>query len=205
MQTQTSSHWNPGLQNDAVSLGEVYHSMPKDPASAVPWYVRLLENPASPLALPGAIDLFGHDCLHAVLGRGLLSQDEAFVIGFTMGASPTCTLSQARLFTWCARHLYRPPFRFDAVDTGVYHLAFAAARAMRSRPLESVDYTAWLDRPLGELRAELGVRTVQLARFYRQEAALWPDTEVSRRLGWAPDIRHLARRPATNRGPLLAA
>ena len=71
MQTQTSSsNWNPGLKNDAVRLGDVYDGMPKDPASAVPWYVRMLENPASPLALPGAIDLFGHDCLHALLGRG---------------------------------------------------------------------------------------------------------------------------------------
>ena len=73
MQTQTSSsNWNPGLKNDAVRLGDVYDGMPKDPASAVPWYVRMLENPASPLALPGAIDLFGHDCLHALLGRGLV-------------------------------------------------------------------------------------------------------------------------------------
>lgn len=181
--TQTSSQqWNPGLQNDAVSLGDVYDSMPKDPASAVPWYVRMLENPASPVALPGAIDLFGHDCLHALLGRGLMSQDEAFVIGFTMGANPACTRSQANLFVWCARHLYRAPFRFDAVDSGVYHLAFAAARAMECRSLDAVDYAPWLDRPLGELRKRLGIRTDQLARWYRREAALWPHTVVSRRL-----------------------
>lgn len=191
----TSREWNPGLRNDAALLGDVYDSMPKDPASAVPWYVRMLENPASPLALPGAIDLFGHDCLHALLGRGLMSQDEAFVIGFTMGANPACTRAQARLFAWCAQHLYRPPFRFDAIDCGVYHLAFAAARAMGCRPLDAVDYRAWLDRPLGELRAALGIRPEQLARWYRREAFLWPDTEVSRRL---PGVRGAGQRETLN-------
>jgi hypothetical protein len=82
--------WDPGLDNDGLTLCSVYDGMPKDGADAVPWYVRLLENPRSPVALPGAIDLFGHDCLHIVLGRGLLAQDEAFVIGYTMGSAPRC-------------------------------------------------------------------------------------------------------------------
>lgn len=57
----------------------------------VPFLVRLVENPA--LDLPfmdvfhGATDLPTHDYLHIVLGRGLLAKDEAFVIGFTMGAT----------------------------------------------------------------------------------------------------------------------
>jgi hypothetical protein len=79
--------WNPGLDNAYRSLGSIYQSMPGDVASAIPWYVRLLEHPSSPLALGGAVDLRGHDCVHILLGRGLLQQDEAFVLGFTMGRS----------------------------------------------------------------------------------------------------------------------
>lgn len=35
----------------------------------IPWIVRLLENPQSPLALSGKISLFDHDCLHILLNR----------------------------------------------------------------------------------------------------------------------------------------
>lgn len=45
----------------------------------------LLENPDSPLPFAGKIDLYRHDCLHLLLERGLSVEDEAFVVGFTMG------------------------------------------------------------------------------------------------------------------------
>jgi hypothetical protein len=122
--------WCPGLDNAAHSLASVYHSMPKDAPGAIPWYVRLLENPKSPFALAGAIDLFGHDCIHAVLGRGLLPQDEAFVIGFTMGRAGACPRWHASLFRWCAEHLYAKPYRFS--PPGARHRAELAARAVRT-------------------------------------------------------------------------
>lgn len=51
--------------------------------------VWMVENPESPFALAGAIDLYDHDCVHCVLDRGLLLPDEAFVIGYTMGNDST--------------------------------------------------------------------------------------------------------------------
>ena len=57
--------WNPGLDNAGRSLGSIYRSMPGDLSSTVPWYVRLLENPDSPVALAGAVDLRGHDGIQA--------------------------------------------------------------------------------------------------------------------------------------------
>jgi hypothetical protein len=39
--------------------------------------------------------LEGHDCMHVILGRGLLNQDEAFVIGFTMGSARKITEQHA--------------------------------------------------------------------------------------------------------------
>ncbi len=56
-----------------------------DPASSIPFLVWLLENLASPIALPGKIDLYCHDCLHVLLNKGFSLEDEAFVVGFTMG------------------------------------------------------------------------------------------------------------------------
>jgi len=105
--------WNPGLDDDERTLASMYDSMPRDSMSTVPWYVRLLEHPASSLALAGSVDLFGHDCLHILLGRGLLQQDEAFVLGFTMGQQRLLLGPSSALFRFCARHLYQGIYRFS--------------------------------------------------------------------------------------------
>jgi len=174
--------WSPGLDNASSSLASVYEDMPKDCAVAIPWYVRLLENPKSPVALAGAIDLFGHDCVHILLGRGLLPQDEAFVIGFTMGRSPRCPGWHTPLFRWVAEHVYRGAFRFSRVDAEVFDFAAEAGRRQRRVSFGDVDFDAWLTRPLGELRAALGIDPSALRELYRQEVARWPHTHASARL-----------------------
>ena len=54
----------------------------------VPLIIKLVENPKyfTSKLFTGAVDLFTHDCIHVLLGRGLLPKDEAFVIGYTMGS-----------------------------------------------------------------------------------------------------------------------
>ena len=53
--------------------------------SDIPWLVWLMENPKSPLHLHGASNLNDHDYVHVLLNKGQANNDEAFVIGFTMG------------------------------------------------------------------------------------------------------------------------
>jgi hypothetical protein len=185
--------WNPGLNNAYLSLASIYQSLPGDPASTIPWYVRLLEHPSSPLALAGAVDLAGHDCIHILLGRGLLQQDEAFVLGFTMGRSGCCPAWQAALFRWCARHVYRGPYRFGPVDCEVYDFALAAARRLPGPAVHGVDVRAWLERPVGELRVALGIEPEQLRSLYAAEAQRWPHTLASARLRAAHGEAHASR------------
>jgi hypothetical protein len=95
MRESTDIDWRrraPGFDNDALTLGEIYDSLPGDDPGTVHHYVRLFENPDSLVAFPGAVTLERHDCIHILLGRGLLAQDEAFVIGYTMG---TCRAVQS--------------------------------------------------------------------------------------------------------------
>lgn len=61
-----------------ITLGSVYQQINLDGQSDIPLIIRLLENPASPIALPGKITLHNHDCLHIILGVGVSSTDEAF-------------------------------------------------------------------------------------------------------------------------------
>ena len=56
----------------------------------VPLIIRIIENPKYDIGLfGGATTLGAHDCIHILLGRGLLVKDEAFVIGYTMGSAKT--------------------------------------------------------------------------------------------------------------------
>ena len=175
--------WTPGLYDDQRSLGELFASLPGDAAPDVPWYVRLLENPKSPVALAGAVDLFTHDCIHLVLGRGLLPQDEAFVLGFTMGTSARCPRWHARLLGFSARYLYRGTYRFSDLDRDVFQYAVAAGRISQVAPLDDVDFAALFDEPLAKVRARVGLRGWWLDEVYRGERRRWPHTEASRRLG----------------------
>lgn len=182
MSERTSiAEWNPGLNED-ITLHAAYDSMPGDEAAAIPWYVRLLENPASPVALPGAADLFGHDCIHIVLGRGMFQQDEAFVIGFTMGASGKLAPWQHRLFTLCACCLYRSFYRFSQLDRRVFDLAVGFAIRSGVQPVHNVAWLDLLDWPVGKVRAWLGIDTRSLIGIYQRERALCPGSPAALRL-----------------------
>ena len=182
----TIGTWTPGL-DDGDTLGDVYDGMPGDPDLAIPWYVRLLENPSSRVALPGAIDLFGHDCIHITLGRGMLPQDEAFVLGVTMGTSGDLTDWQYRLYTYASRRLYRGPYRFSRTDLQIFDLGLDFARAHRLPALHAVAWRDLLSRPLGEVRASVGVNRDALFDVYNCERALLPDSPAARRLPYATD------------------
>lgn len=175
--------WTPWLYDERRTLGELYASLPGDTATSVPWYVKLLENPRSPVALAGAVDLFTHDCIHLVLGRGLLPQDEAFVIGFTMGTSARCPTWHARLLGFCARFLYGSSYRFSDLDHEVFHYAVAAGRTSEVLPLAGVDFATLRDQPLARVRDKVGLNRGLLDEIYRGERLRWPHTLASRRLG----------------------
>lgn len=64
--------------------------------------MRLLENPEYHLPgvtqFHGAVDLDMHERIHILLGRGLLTADGAFTIGFTMGSTKRVQCLEAWLF-----------------------------------------------------------------------------------------------------------
>lgn len=190
--------WQPSLDHEHAVLADVYRSMPRNPATDVPFVVRLLENPKSPLALPGAVDLFGHDCIHALLGRGLLPQDEAFVLGFTMGTERTLRPWHVDLFLLCAEQVYRGPYRFTQLDAEVFAFAVSAGKASGAAPLAQVDFRSHFHRDVGSLRREVGIDPAMLRGLYAAEASRWPGTDASLRLPGAGG----PRRRASRLGPL---
>lgn len=174
--------WNPGLDNDHLTLGDVLKTLPAIEASAVPWIIRLVENPSSPVALPGAITLARHDAIHVLIGRGLSAQDEAFVIGFTMGASKKLRKWQEWLFIAIARFLYPRPYDFKKDHIIAFRLGVAEGRHQKATALEDHPFEDEMDVPLGVLRKRVAINTVRIRSVYRWEKKLLPNTRTSRRV-----------------------
>lgn len=175
-------HWNPGLENGDMTLQEVLASLPGAKQEDISLLVRMIENPDSPFALPGAITLAHHDCVHILLGRGLLNQDEAFVIGFTMGTSKKIKRFQEYLFKQVAKHLYPKSYRFTKEHLKAYALGLREGKASRCERIYEFPFEQYNDWKLKDLRTHLGIETARLKKAYAEEKMLLPDTTASKRL-----------------------
>ncbi len=174
--------WSCGLHNDHLTMAQVLETLPGNDAVEIHWLIRLLERPGSKLALSGAIDLDKHDCVHVLLGRGLLPQDEAFVLGFTMGADSNVKSWEPAFFKFCARYLYPKIYRLSSRQLAVFNLGFECAKNSHCRNIHLFDFSKHMDKPLGKLRAMLKIDPRKLIDIYRIERHVIPDSKESKRL-----------------------
>jgi hypothetical protein len=175
--------WHLPLSRDDATLRAGAADMARVGAAPdeIPLLVRLAENPKFDL-FHGAVDLATHDYIHMLLGRGLLSKDEAFVLGFTMGSTHSLGAFEEGLFSLVARRLYPGVYRFSAEDEAVFHDAVKLGSLCDCPALNEIDFTPHLDKPLGEVRASLGIATDLLRAYFRIEKARYPDAPESQRL-----------------------
>ena len=184
----TYADWHIPLSRGELTLREGLDSLAAVGARQreIPLIVRLLENPKYRLPgmtlFHGAVDLEAHDRIHILLGRGLLTGDEAFTIGFTMGSTKHVRRSEEWLFGMLARHVYPLPYTFDDTAVRIFNDAVRLGGISACRALNQVDYDQYLDRPLREIRRVLGLETDLLAACYRIEMQRYPDSVASRRL-----------------------
>lgn len=176
------NQWNPGLDLDDQVISDILGTMPAAPPDAIPEEIKILENPDSPWAFPGAITLERHDCLHVLLGRGLLPEDEAFVIGFTMGAAKEVTDWQFSMFKTLAVHWYPAPYNFKPDDLIAFDLGFEKGQRSDAANLHQFPFERFMDWTVGELRKRLGINKHQLRAAYRTEQLMLPDSTAARRL-----------------------
>jgi len=179
--------WFVGLNCEAT-LEEILHSASHVAAGAedIPLIIQLVENPKFDFpgitVFNGAVDLHTHDCIHALLGRGLLPHDEAFTIGFTMGSTNRVTSTEEKLFTLAAKYLYPGPYKFDDDDIEIFKDAIRLGYISDCQPLNQVDYTPYMSQPISEVRQALGLEVDLLRAYYRIEQKRYPDAEESLRL-----------------------
>ncbi|MGF1454616.1 MAG: hypothetical protein ACFB6R_04485 [Alphaproteobacteria bacterium] len=178
----SAEDWQPGLDIEDLTLGQVLDSLPGFGPDDVDSVVRLFENPESRYAFPGAVNLKRHDCIHVLLGRGLLGQDEAFVVGYTMGSvHDRLTKDQLNTFRLIAQTVYPDGYRMTDADVMVFDLAYNYGRQAKV-PVCDIPYEDRLSETVGALRGEAGITGADLAALFRVEQLLVPGTTVSDRL-----------------------
>ena len=185
LNTRFWTRWYPGLENDDRMVGDVLDTLPGFAADDVPAIVRAFENPASPLKLPGACTLAQHDVLHILLGRGLVDQDEAFVIGFTAGADPTFSDQDTARYKY-AFGMYPEPYCIRGQDLVAFDLGLEAAHSMPVQDLCRMDVAAARQQSIGEVRRQFGIVKSVLYGIYATEQQKIPGTPWSNRLPRQP-------------------
>lgn len=180
--------WYLPFRRDQLTLRQARQDLATVSAAAqeIPLLVQLIENPK--FSIPGltifhgAVNLDQHDNIHILLGRGLLAMDEAFTIGFTMGSTRRVSTAEESLYTLFAQHFYPKVYQMSRDDIDVFRHAVRLGHISACQPLDTVDFTPWLDRPLAELRQAIGLETNLLLAWYEIEKKRYPASVASQRL-----------------------
>ena len=99
-------------------------STKSDRPSDIPFLKELLENPNSPIALPGKIYLQNHNCLHSLLNRGFPLEDEAFIIGFTMANDLKINKFHLLIFKFISLNFHPNKYRFKQEHMPAFNSGF---------------------------------------------------------------------------------
>jgi hypothetical protein len=133
-----------------LTLQEAYLAFRKDPPEAIPFWVWLMENPDSPLPFVGQVSLEHHDLIHVILGLGVSREEEAEVVGWTLG-NEGIEVWEILLFLWVAMVLYPEPYQFRYQDLPFFFYGLEQGKSVPRLKLEQIDRS----RPLAEIRAEV--------------------------------------------------
>jgi hypothetical protein len=174
--------WYPGLDNENASMQTMLASLPGVQEVGIPKEVRLFEDPMSTIALPGAVSLAWHDAIHILLGRGLLDQDEAFVVGFTMGNSSSFRNEDAVTLRNAFSHSYPEPFRVHGKKLLAFDLGIEAGRGMGVQDIAKHEGCFSNSATLREWRDHFGITEDSLRAVYARESMMIPKTLESARL-----------------------
>ena len=178
-----AANWHHRLSKGSSILFKVLETMQgfKLDQTEVPLTVRLTENPNyfTSKLFTGAVDLFSHDCIHVLLGRGLLVKDEAFVIGYTMGSGKKMSRWRRNLFLWITKYLHPEGYKFTEEERYIFYSGVMAGSQCPT-DLSTVDFKKLLDYKVEAVREKLGIDKDLLKCYYCTEKKLFEDKESQR-------------------------
>ena len=182
---EAAEEWHPKLSASRRKLSSVLKEMDsfKLCQENIPLIIKLVENPNynTSKLFGGAVDLFTHDCIHVVLGRGLLVKDEAFVIGYTMGSTKNMKRWKRNLFMFVSKYLYPEGYKFREEERFVFN-AGVMAGSLCPINLSQINFKKYLNRQIKTIRKEIGVDVDFLEQYYSIEKKCFNVIESQRLL-----------------------
>jgi hypothetical protein len=180
---KAAEDWNPSLSVSRKKLKSTLKEMElfKLRQENIPLIIKLVENPnyKTSKLFGGAVDLFTHDCVHAVLGRGLLLKDEAFVIGYTMGSTKGMKRWKRNLFMFVSKYLYPEGYKFGEEERFVFNMGVKAG-SLCSTDLSQINFKKYLNKQIGTIRKELKIDVDFLKTYYNLEKMSFKSVESKR-------------------------
>ena len=180
--------WHIPFSKDDLTLREARASLSALGARQedIPLMVQLVENPRFDIPgidiFHGAVDIKTHDCIHILLGRGLLPKDEAFVIGFTMGSTNKVTTLEENLYALVSKNLYPKVYQFDDEAIRIFKDATKLGYISDCQSLDRIDYAKYLDWKLRDIRHDINLESDLILAYYRIEQRRYPESQASQRL-----------------------
>ncbi|MEM9129876.1 MAG: hypothetical protein AAGA97_09180, partial [Pseudomonadota bacterium] len=119
------------------------------------------------------------------LGRGLHVQDEAFVIGATMGAASEITEEHIDFFIKVSTQEYPKHWRFKEEHIFSFRLGVGfAVDNLNNKDLHLIpmEKEPWQSKTVRQARHELGIVKEELRSYFRKAELLVPGTRATRRL-----------------------
>ena len=165
-----------------LKIKDIYSALDGDDACDIPFLVWLLENPDSPVPMPAKVNLYNHDIIHILLGRDKSPQDEAFVLGFTMGSDPKTNWFNLLIYKIFSYFLYPSVFKFNQDDLKVFDLGFTYGRRLSIKEIHKIEFTEYQEHTLSSLRSLLGIKFDEIKKLRQIESTLVPHSETSRSL-----------------------
>ena len=145
---------------ESLSLQQVLENHGGDAPDNIPWIVCLIENPSSWLPFPGKIDLYAHDCLHVLLNRGVSLEDEAFIIGFTLGNDTHTQAWYLPLFKFISSTFYPMPYRFQREHWLAFDQGVQCGRHAPIKNMNGLDFHFYCNHPVQTLRQWFGLESL---------------------------------------------
>jgi hypothetical protein len=176
-----------------MSLQAALDSVPA-PAELLelPLMLRLQRDPVlsflGQLVFKAGLDQHQHDCIHILLGRGLLAMDQAFVLGFTLGSSKKGSMPEHKLHGEVGRHFYKNASLFSESESVVFKDGIKLAYLSFCAPVDSFDFKPWHDQSIRQIREAIGLEPELMQAYFAVEKHRYPHSLASQRL-----------LPATNR------
>lgn len=184
----SSQDWHIPYHHDALTLQAAIATLPQSEPSPLEQSLMLqcLSNLNSAdtgfQLFHGDVDQHKDNCIHIILGRGLLKMDQAFTFGFTLGCAKKGIMAEETLNAYISRHLHPSLARLNEDELAVFKDAVKLASISCCVALDRFNFADWQDQPIRVLRDAIGLEHDLIAAHYAVEQRRYPHNKASQRL-----------------------